>query len=46
MQTNHWDVNEDTRKYHYWRGFRASLVLTVPVIAFLMVCAYVLAMNA
>lgn len=38
----YWSVNEDIRKHHYWRGFRAACVILVPVVVFLAACAYVL----
>lgn len=27
----HWNIATNTRKYHYWRGFRAGLIVAVVV---------------
>lgn len=34
-------ITEADRKYHYWRGFRASLCLTIPLIVVLLVACNV-----
>lgn len=35
----HWDIPEEARKYHYWRGFRsASLVFAPFIIALVWAC--------
>lgn len=33
----HWEITEEARKYHYWRGFRAAMVLTAPFILALVI---------
>lgn len=35
-----WEINEQIRKYHYWRGFRAGLILVAPFVAFLVICLH------
>lgn len=31
------EKNREEQKHHYWRGFMASLVITIPIIIFLTV---------
>lgn len=33
----HTTISEAARKHHYWRGFRAALIVTVPLIVVLVV---------
>lgn len=47
MENNkHWEIEVDSRKYHYWRGFRACLILIVAPIMITLVVLANLFINA
>lgn len=40
--SKHYEIDEQTRKFHYYRGFRSALIIISPFVAVLMLATYML----